>query len=266
LQARALTRLIEQLGSNQFEERERATRQLMQLDTIPVELRAAGKSPDLEVRRRATRIIATIQKGRAGRALQEAANLAKEGRVDEVVERAVRWAEHDPLQDGPKALLGLMKRLVEAQKQRLARFNMSHTLEVSESLAKGWRPEPREEFFHEARGAPQPLLVTNKKRRGYFFLRGAGVTVQGAGSGFIASTGSVTLAGGDYRDFGIIISCGSVTIKDRISDSIISCDGDLQVQGSHLRRSLIIAQGNVTIRGVLITVRFSQEEPSSSTL
>src|SRR4051794_15144710 len=71
--------LIEQLGSDRFEERERATKQLRRLDTVPPELRAALKSPDAEVRHRVARIILVIEKARARVPLREAAALAKGG-------------------------------------------------------------------------------------------------------------------------------------------------------------------------------------------
>ncbi len=53
--------LIDQLGSKTFQVREAATRKLMEMDDALPALRRIGKNSDLEVSRRANRIMAVIE-------------------------------------------------------------------------------------------------------------------------------------------------------------------------------------------------------------
>src|SRR5262245_35874609 len=57
-------KLIENLGSKRYAEREAAAKRLALLDAVPPELEAATQSPNAEVSRRAKSIIAAINKRR----------------------------------------------------------------------------------------------------------------------------------------------------------------------------------------------------------
>jgi hypothetical protein len=241
---RSSATLIEQLGSDRFEERERATRQLMELATVPPELRSAMKSSDAEVRRRAARIIAAIEKRIAQMMLREATALAKDGEIDQAIERAVRWAEQDRSAEGPKGLHGLVKHLV-AKQGRLIEANLAHALDNANLLTNGGTV-PGVEFV-ERRGEPRPLQVKMPLARSALFLRGAGVTVRGDGGGYIISTGPVALSAAAARIRCVILSCGAVQIDDFCVNVIVVCDGDVCIRGKGLYASVIVARGKVTI-------------------
>src|SRR4051794_16692588 len=66
-----LERLIEQLGSPKFAEREAASRQLAALDEVPAALQKATGSPTLEVARRAKEAVKQIQRGAQERKVRQ---------------------------------------------------------------------------------------------------------------------------------------------------------------------------------------------------
>jgi hypothetical protein len=247
-QGGSAARLVAQLGSDRFEEREAATRLLLELEAVPGELRAAVRSPDPEVRKRAAEIVGGIEKGLASRALGEAAALARDGEIDQVIERAVRWAGQDGGLQGPKALHALVKRLVAEQVRLHDAAHLATTVSLAGLVCNGGRPDRL--FSFDSRGAPRALGYKSTKLA-YFFLRGAGVTVEGRGEGVIISTGDVTVSGDRERDFSLILSCGSVTLEEGCDHALIVCDGDVRVRPGlrwgHLRHSLIVARGDVTI-------------------
>jgi adhesin HecA-like repeat protein len=239
-------RLIERLGSPQFAEREQATSQLLDLDTVPPPLRAAMKAQDPEVRRRVVRIVRTIEKGNARRALHEVVGLAKDGAMDQAVERVVRWVEEDPRAEGQQALNLLVTRLAEVKTRLLKGPHLNGTLAVSKAVLVMEPLHPLEGYF-DKRGAPHPLTYNNTKPNAYFFLQGAGIKVQGPGRGVITSTGEVTIGGAQLREFSLILSCGPVALDGEGDSLIIVCDGDVRIHGRSLNNSLIVARGNVDL-------------------
>src|SRR5262245_5772989 len=70
-QAEEIARLIRQLGSERFEEREAATRRLDALGeaALPALRRAAGGDEDIEIRRRAAALVRPIERRLAGERL-----------------------------------------------------------------------------------------------------------------------------------------------------------------------------------------------------
>ncbi len=242
-----IPKLVEQLGSDRFEDRERATRQLLDLEIVPVELRGALKARDLEVRRRAARIVKGIEGRLARVALAEAVDLATQGEVDQVIERVVRWAEEDPQAQGQKTLHQLVRRL--AKDRRLKDLFLEDRVKWMEAVLK---PPPRhyrpQEGLWVVRGLPSPLVYKNERGRGRYFLRGAGVTVQGNASGVITSTGAVKVTCGKRDSYSFIFSCGQVTVESSFITNLflIICDGDVLIRGN-LGGSLVVARGNVTI-------------------
>jgi hypothetical protein len=243
-------RLIERLGSDSFEERERASRALEAFEELAMPaLVRASRSKDPEVRLRATRLVDGMEKGHAARALQEAAALARDGEVDQLIERAVRSSEQDGNLEGPKALHALVKRLVAEQVRLHDETHLTATVSLAGLICNGGRPERLAVF--DSRGAPRALGYKATRRGAYFFLRGAGVTVEGPGKGVIVSTGDVTVSGDRERDFCLILSCGSVTLEEGCVEAVIVCDGDVRVRGGlrwgHLGHCLIVARGDVTL-------------------
>jgi hypothetical protein len=238
-------KLIKQLGSDRFEDREWASRELLALESVPSELRTAMVARDPEVRRRAILIVNSIEKRLARVALAEIAVLAKAGEIDQAIERVVRWAEEDSQAEGQKALHALVRRL--AGDRRLSNINLKVLLKSGDLL---FRPPPRfrlkEEGPWDVRRSPRPLVYKNDMDDGFFFLCGSGVTIQGAGRGIVTSTACVKLAGGLIRNRCLIFSCGPVTVENRSGGLLIICDDDVLMRKA-ISGSLIIARGKVTL-------------------
>ncbi len=90
-----IARLVAQLGSDSFPAREAATRALRDHEEAAPLLHRALGWPDLEVRRRARRLLDGYWRSRGFRALQQLADLARQGRSGEFVERLVCWRDLD---------------------------------------------------------------------------------------------------------------------------------------------------------------------------
>src|SRR5262245_58880095 len=90
--------LVRDLGSADFETREAATRRLLEWETPPPALRAALKSGDPEMARRATRIINEITRREENTAFGKLTEFARRGEIDRLAELLVRrpkWADED---------------------------------------------------------------------------------------------------------------------------------------------------------------------------
>ncbi|MCI0705316.1 MAG: PDZ domain-containing protein [Planctomycetia bacterium] len=85
--------LVQQLGSEDFKEREEASRRLaaLPLDEPPAELLAALKSPNPEVRDRAAKIVQTIRTRSVAKRLSRGVGFAKRGEVDLFVAATATW-------------------------------------------------------------------------------------------------------------------------------------------------------------------------------
>jgi hypothetical protein len=178
-------------------------------------------------------------------ALQEAVALARDGEFDQAVERVVRWAEHDPLAEGQRAVYSLAKSLVKARKRQF-KWRRSPGAPYGVNLAPGWKPHDGE---HAVGAAPRRFVIKTQKKLCHFSLRCAGVTVQGVpgtGTGFITATGTVKVLRGVRFWACLILSCGSITLEQGLSEAVVVCDGDVSVRGA-LTDTLIVARGNVTL-------------------
>ena len=83
-------RLVRDLGSNDFKVREAATRRLLEYEAPPPALRAAEKSRDAEVARRASRIIHEITQREENAAFAKLTEFARHGEVDRFIELLAR--------------------------------------------------------------------------------------------------------------------------------------------------------------------------------
>jgi hypothetical protein len=236
--------LLARLGSENFEQRDEATRLLFTYedDAIPG-LRKATQSTDPDVRKRAGELIADIQSTIARRELARAVRLSKEGAFEESLSRLVRWAEEDAQEAGLEVLARLAGNLVEREKQRFGNLRFPPVEDFPllagdlRTFVKKYQPEV------EIVRSRLPLVYEN--RRGGI-LRGAGVCVNSRMCGLVASSGEVTFSKGGVHGT-VIFACGSVNLEDGGHGSlIIVAGGDVAVRG-RVYDSLIIARGNTTL-------------------
>jgi hypothetical protein len=237
--------LIDDLKSDRFETREAAMRSLMDFDDEPPALRKAAKSADLEVRRRVAQILQSFARKRARRGLARVRVLAKEGRVDEMIDRLVLWKDSDKGK-GWKALVELAARLAEGAdrtygkthfKQRIKPIKMDPAREavVPKNLADYWQAT-----LKLATG--DNIALDSRRGREPYKL--------------IIASGDVHTVTSHH---GIIAAGGNARLSSTHA-SVIICDGDCLIEGE-IDDSLIIARGKVTCprtvnRSVILSENF----------
>jgi hypothetical protein len=175
--------------------------------------------------------------------LRELAALTKEGDVDQLIERAVRWAESDSRGETVQALSQLAERLVAAEAKQHGKVRRLLCTSIAKEMPKQFG-NPRR-IMLSSRG---PFDCKHEKASNFFLVRGAGGTFQGKGrGGLVASTGPVRLTGSVRREFTAVFACETVTLEQSASDLLIVCGGDVQIRGKSLTGCLIVARGNVTL-------------------
>lgn len=227
---------IEDLGSDRFEAREKATHGLIDLEIEPLALRQALKSSDAEVRRRVTLILETHVQKRARRGLAKAQVLAREGRIDEMIERLVYWKDRDPEDEGSKAVAELAARLIEWEHRTFGKTRL---------LSKDF---PIPIVGHPVHNPITPKELAEMWTRSTH-LRGNEISLSKREVTHFNAV--VIIASEDVRVpgvyCGVIVAEGNIRMQYGPRDSVIICDGDFEARG--LAGCLVIAHGKVTCHG-----------------
>jgi hypothetical protein len=236
--------LIEGLKSDRFEKREAATQQLIELEIAAPVLRQALKSSDLEVRLRIANILETQNRNRARRGLTRACTLAKEGRVDEMVERLVCWREWIKGEEEWRLVAELAAGLLEWEHR---------TYGYTRFLAPGFPRVPA--VFRRKNFSPKDTLSLEELARMWTRSRhilGHEIVWDARA---VSESSLVVLASGNVRTptlscSSILIANGSIHLQGAFSDSIIICQENLEITGpakrGELQNCLVIARGKLT--------------------
>ncbi len=246
-----LERLLKDLGSDQFETREAATRALEALEDEPIGLREILKSPDLEVRRRVDRILKSYVPKRARRGLAKAVALAKEGRVEEMVERLALWNEFDREKERGKTIAELTARAFEWEHRHffnLEAFYQGFKLGGPRFKSRSQRKKYSESELRELREPPSVEDIAEVQTK-YKEVRGKNIVEENIQR---AAVGTIYLASGDVRlpgvFCGVIFANGNVEVL-QAQNTIIFCAGDFMCdctkKGGPLDHCLIVANGEV---------------------
>lgn len=229
---------IEDLGSSRFDVREAATKALIDLDE-PITLRQALRSDDPEVRRRATRILESRIENRARRGLRKACVLAKEGRIDEAIERLSFWKDRNPSGEGWRAVAELAGRLAEWEQR---------TLNITGFLSPGFRGDLPPFFHRQGLSSESPVAVSELvdlwTRSPHYQGRDIVLSKREIELGSLVALASGTVQTLGFRA-GLVISCGSIHMQHGPINSIIISDEDLEV-GNGLLGCLVIVRGKFT--------------------
>jgi hypothetical protein len=266
--------LIDDLRSDRFEVREAASRALMDLvEAIPA-LQRARKSDDLELRLRATNILREVAKKRARRALSRAKALAKAGRIIEAADRVAYWGQlGQPGEDWE-----ILTQFASEARSKTARYFPPHGFWYYPEEIGGHFPlNPMGEFRRYAESAHpremaaqlididaggEELILSEKEHaerklavKGIdtlvpytLLLRGENILCQkdisdaGIYKGIIAATGDVELPPASHS---LVIAGGNLAKLDGTMQSIVICDGDVELPGPP-SAALIVARGKVT--------------------
>jgi hypothetical protein len=232
-----IEKLIAQLGSESFQMREAATRQLQQHEEAIPALRRALKSPDGEVARRAESILEFFVRQEKKRAFTQLTVLGKEGRVDQAVEKLVRRKQWDDEDACWQVMAELAGRLSDLEGREFGTVS----LQTTKYLAV-----PAHDF-RRYREKVQPAIVIGSTLSARDLEPTAVVVRAEALSAGRMYRVSLFATSGPAKPLllieSVVFAGDSVTVTDA-SRSLIVCDGDFTETG-HVHDSLIIARGDV---------------------
>jgi hypothetical protein len=226
-QKEAIKELIEQLGSDDFKQREAASAKLAEREEAMPAHRQALHSPDLEVRARVKRLMGRLRAKQAALVLKGMKALCKEGAADRVVEQMV--ALKDVVKDESwQDVLGLAEAVVKA-----AGVKGKHNSVPGSTLMKNraWRDGARVGHLvvHERLIADRIQLTSH--------IVDAAVVCGGAVQTASHVVRSVLFVNGDMKTDSAVIG------------SLIVCDGD--VEALTLVDSVIVARGTIKVPGIM---------------
>lgn len=239
--------LLQKLGSDNFHEREAATRELgaLPLAEPPPELLALLRSSNPEVRDRAVRAVRALRAAAAVRRLSPAERLAVRGRADLLVAAsaadeasrsdAQRW---EPALQLGRALIqkaglkgGRVPRDTPPTHPSYAAYQKSYNARTVRTNGVYERaPVTPDNLFHSY--YPEAILCAGIKER------------YSTGSSLVLARGDVKVAGALGNSY--LAVNGRVDVGNDVHSSIVVCDGPLSVEGS-VTNSLLIARGPITL-------------------
>ncbi len=234
--------IVKQLGSEDFAEREAASRRLatLNVDEVPPELLAALKSESPEVRTRAAKAVRALREHIALMRLPRGDRFAKRGQIDLYIASTAAVSRYKA--DDDRLWIPAYEAGVKA---------------VTMAEMTGDRKPQGPTCFAD-------FSAYKKANPGIEFVRCDGPYKRQAGplaeaiqaSGFTEPTGVThclvvsrgPLSAGIMDS--LVLATGDVSSEHRISNSVVICDGDVQVK-SHVLKSLIISRGKITIGGTV---------------
>jgi hypothetical protein len=242
--------LVRQLGSEDFSEREEASRQLAALavDEPPAELLAALKSSNPEVCDRAAKAVKAIRAAAALRPLPRNERFATRGHVDLYVASVEALALD--LKD-------------EDDRLWVPAFKLGAKVVASADTTGDRKPHGGPFWYADFARYRKELLVEclrvngtyyrptkdeTGKRIGYEAIQARGVEAVPSFRGLAVSRGPVSAK--VSINSSIVLATGDVTAEHSIHSSIIVCDGDVRT-GKYLNQSVVIARGNITVTGAV---------------
>lgn len=227
-----LEELIRDLGSRRFKVRQAAEQELATLDEADAGLRQALHSPDLDVARRAGRILDEIDHRRRRVSLSQLLSFRDNGEIDRLAAGIVHWRRGED-DDCWQTATSFAARLVKEAKRAKARTSFPASL---------FAPIGDFSRYKETHSAiKRNTGKANALEEGSFLIRGDEIVLKhGAGSSIIVSSGTVG-SNDVYRD--LVLAGGSIRVEDAVH-SVIVCDGDFQCD-SQITNCIIIARGTV---------------------
>jgi len=250
----ALSALVKALGSDDFLTREHATTRLEGWEAASPHLARTLKSPDAEVRARASRLLAILEPGAARRALRRLIPRAADGAPDLLPEAAAKWGRHDLKDESFRAAAFLAARLaVTGQgRQPLTRplaWDQRLPIRDLDLLLNGLSHKRADSEVLHLRGA------------GRWLASGGEVVVEtGAISSIFLSRGTfrakadlvscVVIANGDVEleegcNSCVIITDGAIRLKGWAFTSILFSRGPISALASHAPNSLFVSAGGI---------------------
>jgi hypothetical protein len=257
-----LNELIRALGSEDFHEREEATRRLsemkMNVDEPPPALIEATRSSDPEVRKRALEIIKLIRHRAAERMLGRGRAFATKGNVDLFIAATKTWElpeDDDRLWQPALDLAKVIAKHSEygpsppfySRKKFGSMVGFRQTL--SPRMIRSDQPlttsENRQVHIEEPGGIMAPGVLTSKGlRNNVIVARGSICPTTCISTCIIFANGDVTV--GTHVTDTLVVCDGDVTVEDEVVETIILARGNIRIK-SFAKGSLLLAGGNIKL-------------------
>jgi len=242
--------IVRQLGSEDYAEREAATRRLstLSVDDVPPELLAALKSDNPEVRDRAARAaralkehIAAERERAAAARLPRGERFARLGRIDLYVAStaATDYKANDLRLWVPAYELGV--RVVEKAEMTGDRKPQGGATWFKD-FSTYCSAYPSLRFTRSTTTFDGPAHGAGGNQNA---IQSAGVTTPDTLYALVVSRGSVVAASFSAS---LILANGDLRSRYDISNSVVICDGDVRLKGD-VQKSLVVARGNITVGG-----------------
>jgi hypothetical protein len=220
----ALRRLLEQLKSDNFETREKATQELSKLDGVPDELRKATQSADLEVRQRAQAAVDAITARVEEKAFQAMVADLQKVEVDRLVRRMV--TQENFAGDKQWAVVQKLARAVTARANELGGRKFA-VPDVDVKLPQQAGVAANEIAFHGKR------LLLNDPNARIVSVRDCVVLSAGPTPPLTSLSQSVVLVEGDFTGATAVSNCllivrGNVGRITSVRHSIILATGEFE--------------------------------------
>ncbi len=229
-------RLARDLGSKSFAVREAATRRLLEYEVPPAAQRAALKSDDAEVARRAARIVEEISRRGEKAASDKFTEFARRGEIDRLADlfgRRPRWEDEGACWQAVEDLAGRLVGL-EREKYGLSAFSGPRT-----PVAGLYR-----HYAQMARDRSVPVRIFCAG----VIVRAERISQKGATQALLVSSRD-TKVGSLFAS--LVLAGGPVEVGGMCDKTIIVCDGGLKCR-SGADGCLILARGDVEFSGVVV--------------
>lgn len=233
-----IAELIERLGSDVPEVREKATEQLLRRPEAAPELRKALKSADAEVARRASQILDAFAERESSRALDKLKAFAKQGQADRLVEWLVRQPKDKNDDASWQVVSDIAKMLIAATDKPVIQLDPGGSDECF----------PFGDFArYRAALRPQFVIGRNFTRRDFHdircVIRAEEVSYHpDLATSLIVSAGHITSPRSSSITNSIILANGPID-SEALQDSVVVCDGDVTARGC--KGCIIVARGKV---------------------
>lgn len=240
---------IQLLGCDDYHRRESATSQLLQLSSVPESLYAARKSSNLELQRRASRIIKIIEKRMFKAAIQKLESRLADGRFDLIPDFQLYWAKNDSQLLGfqliSKACAKLVNRpqVIESPIDKNA--SSSSRFLIDPFPFQQNHPQLLWSVKNEAITMPDGLMLVSAKKI-VSPKEVYAIGVFSVSDGF-ESKGNLSQT--------CLISNGDVTLHSAAFRCVMICDGTITLAGS-ANRCVVIAR-NIQVSGAAVGSTFA---------
>jgi hypothetical protein len=239
-----LAELVKQLGSDDYHEREAASKRLsaLALDPPP-ELLAAAQSENPELRERASKATLAMRWNVGATRLPRGQKFVEEGRVDLFVAATVVWDLKPDDRRLWEPAFDLGRRLIKD-----AHMTGQRKPNGCPSALKDYEEfvnllSPRYTRVNEVyiRKEAEPHLLSSYNEA----IQATGVAEPKAiGGNLIISRGNVTATSGIGES--LVLANGDISARTIMLNSVLVCDGDVTLTGGAIINCLVVARGNIT--------------------